>query len=89
MSTHLKKFLKIFPGLSLLPPGVVGVAGAVVDSFDVDRTAGDTCPVLDMLLDMILHKYYFPNSTAYLFFLKAEIYIKNILVFIRKSLYPV
>lgn len=27
--THLKKFLKIFPGLNLVPPGVVGVLGAV------------------------------------------------------------
>lgn len=26
-SAHLKKFLKILPGLSLLPPGVVGVDG--------------------------------------------------------------
>lgn len=25
--THLKKFLKIFAGESLLPPGVVGVVG--------------------------------------------------------------
>lgn len=28
--SHLKKFLKMFPGLSLLPPGVVGVAGVGV-----------------------------------------------------------
>lgn len=27
VSSHLKKLLKIFPGLSLLPPGVVGVDG--------------------------------------------------------------
>lgn len=54
VSTHLKKFLKIFPGLSLLPPGVVGVVGAVVEKFDVEFTVGDTSDELDMLLDYIL-----------------------------------
>lgn len=38
LSTHLKKFLKIFPGLSLLPPGVVGVPGTATELFALDRT---------------------------------------------------
>jgi hypothetical protein len=50
VSTHLKKFLKIFPGLSLLPPGVVGVAGDVVELFDVEIVVGETWTGLDMLL---------------------------------------
>lgn len=41
MSTHLKKFLKIFPGLSLLPPGVVGVPGAVATALFVFDTTVD------------------------------------------------
>ena len=36
--THLKKFLKMFPGLSLLPPGVVGVPGVVTELFNVYTT---------------------------------------------------
>lgn len=53
-STHLKKFLKIFPGLSLLPPGVVGVAGAVIELlFDGVVTVGDAWAEVDMLLDYI------------------------------------
>jgi len=34
----LKKFLKRFPGLSLFPPGVVGVPGAVAALFVFDTT---------------------------------------------------
>jgi len=41
VSTHLKKFLKIFPGLSLLPPDVVGVPGAVVTALFVFDTTVD------------------------------------------------
>lgn len=40
--THLKKFLKIFPGLSLLPPGVVGVAVLGVELFVGDVIAAVT-----------------------------------------------
>lgn len=38
LGTHLKKFLKIFPGLSLLPPGVVGVPDTGTVLFALDRS---------------------------------------------------
>lgn len=64
-STHLKKFLKMFPGLSLLPPGVVGVTGAVVELlFTVGEvSAGELCPVASIIIKVFAYFWNYIRAT--------------------------
>ena len=97
LSTHLKKFLKIFAGLSFVPLGVVGVTGAVVELFDI--TVGDASTGLESLLDNILIKsilnsnlsfvsIFYLHSISLINYRSTKLYLSNLMInFIRAMQY--